>query len=573
MDDRRLYRLLIAGLCASVLSCAGPAGNTSTRDGVSRAGQAQATKRVALMIKAEPSVLAGELSATGGGFPMGTAEVTGFAQDGLSVVNTQGVRVPAVASTLPSVENGLWKVFPDGRMEMTWKLNPNVRWHDGIPFTSGDLFFTLRMKQELAPFSTQALLKYVEGATAPDAQTIVVSWKSTFIDANELFSEIAWPVPRHVLEQPYSRGDDPAFMNLPYWSDQFIGVGPFKVKEWNRGAYWLLVANDDYYRGRPKIDEVKLIFVNQPPAMMANLLAGNAHVSTQNLNVPLETAIDMRDRWPEGNVTFLSERSFFAWPQFINSTPPILSTSVEFRRVWYYALDRQTIGEGFNLGLPTEVAHAFGGRYEPTWAQMTAAVPHYDYDPRRAAQMMADLGFTKGSDGLYRFPSGEILKSEMRTTENVDTRVAQALASEWQRFGMQMDFVIIPAARQSDREYRGTFPGFLYTGNTGGDPVDRLVMMHSEQTPLPESNFGGRNTNRMSNPQLDNLVTRIGNTIPDKERYDLAAQAQKIIFDQVGVYVLWYQQDSGLFAHKNIQNISYPAPLWNIHEWDLSGPV
>ena len=40
---------------------------------------------------------------------------------------------PQLAQTLPTLENGLWKTFPDGPMEVTWKLNPAAQWHDGVP--------------------------------------------------------------------------------------------------------------------------------------------------------------------------------------------------------------------------------------------------------------------------------------------------------------------------------------------------------------------------------------------------------------------------------------------------------
>src|SRR5207249_11214034 len=42
------------------------------------------------------------------------------------LVDQQGNLQPLVAATVPSVENSLWQVFPDGRMQTTWKLNPKV---------------------------------------------------------------------------------------------------------------------------------------------------------------------------------------------------------------------------------------------------------------------------------------------------------------------------------------------------------------------------------------------------------------------------------------------------------------
>src|SRR5439155_24687077 len=51
---------------------------------------------------------------------------------------------PQLATELPSIEKGTWVVAADGTMDTTWRLRPNVKWHDGQPFTSADLVFTFQ---------------------------------------------------------------------------------------------------------------------------------------------------------------------------------------------------------------------------------------------------------------------------------------------------------------------------------------------------------------------------------------------------------------------------------------------
>jgi peptide/nickel transport system substrate-binding protein len=51
---------------------------------------------------------------------------------------------PRLAAELATLENGRWQILPDGRMTTTWKLRPNLTWHDGAPLTSDDIAFTLR---------------------------------------------------------------------------------------------------------------------------------------------------------------------------------------------------------------------------------------------------------------------------------------------------------------------------------------------------------------------------------------------------------------------------------------------
>ena len=79
-------------------------------------------------------------------------------------------------------------------------------------------------------------------------------WKSPFIEADRLFSRAAersriLPMPKHLLEQAYA--DDPVnILQHPYWSYDFVGTGPFRLKEWINGSHLMLQANDAFVLGR-----------------------------------------------------------------------------------------------------------------------------------------------------------------------------------------------------------------------------------------------------------------------------------------------------------------------------------
>ena len=58
-------------------------------------------------------------------------------------------------------------MFPDGRMETSWKIVPGAAWHDGSPLTTDDLLFTLEVKRDKElPFASNALFDFVETAAA-----------------------------------------------------------------------------------------------------------------------------------------------------------------------------------------------------------------------------------------------------------------------------------------------------------------------------------------------------------------------------------------------------------------------
>ena len=63
--------------------------------------------------------------------------------EGLTITDDKMNIVPLLATEVPSLANGGVVLRPDGGMDVTWKLRPNVTWHDGQPFTSADVKFTV----------------------------------------------------------------------------------------------------------------------------------------------------------------------------------------------------------------------------------------------------------------------------------------------------------------------------------------------------------------------------------------------------------------------------------------------
>ncbi len=71
-----------------------------------------------------------------------------FVNSGLTAVDSQRARRAILAESIPSIENGLWRLLPDGRIELIWKIKPGAAWHDGTPFTANDLTFTLTVAHD-----------------------------------------------------------------------------------------------------------------------------------------------------------------------------------------------------------------------------------------------------------------------------------------------------------------------------------------------------------------------------------------------------------------------------------------
>ena len=401
---RNLAAMTFALMLASVASACVPA-TPSTAEPQS---QPPATrKQIVASIFSEPAGLHHEVTnptPSSGSVP-GVTELYAVLNGGMSYLDSDGARHPWFVEALPSVENGLWQVFPDGRMEVTWRLKPGLKWHDGVPLTAGDLRFTLDVyhDREIGAVAI-APLALVDGMEVRDAQTAVMKWPKPHIDADALFSPASassassriptiWLLPRHLLEQPFQE-NKAGFFGLPYWREGFVGVGAFKMVDWVAGSYAILGANEDYALGRPRLDQIEVRFFVDRGALKAALLAGAAHVPLGR-GLTVEDAVDIRDRSQDVRVQLGGTLAGVLpiYPQFIDPDPPIVANP-QFRRALLMAIDRQELTDTLNNGLGP-VAHSWVQPDQPEGRAIEGRIVHYPYDPRAAAQTIEALGLPR----------------------------------------------------------------------------------------------------------------------------------------------------------------------------------
>src|SRR5207237_6381915 len=152
---------------------------------------------------------------------IGGAEHTYTFHAGLTAYDPQGNLLPRAAQKVPTIEDGDWKVFPDGRMEVTWKLRPNLTWHDGSPATSADFAFGIDiLRDREIPFGQSATTRLVSRVTTPDDATLVLAFNQPFTLGNASGPTDIPAVPVHLLRELFDRGEKQALINSPYWTKE-----------------------------------------------------------------------------------------------------------------------------------------------------------------------------------------------------------------------------------------------------------------------------------------------------------------------------------------------------------------
>jgi peptide/nickel transport system substrate-binding protein len=531
-------------------------------------------KRLVTAVTSDLPSLRTVLSRAAGGTLAGAPELEQLMHAGLTIVDHTATLRPQLAEAVPSVENGLWKVFPDGRMETTWRIREGARWHDGTPVTAEDFVFTARVAQDpsLVAFRHIAF-EAVEGVDASDPRTLVITWQRPFIEADHMFAADGsvqnLPLPRHLLEKAF-QDNRAGFLEISaLGADEFVGAGPYKLKEWVRGASVQLEAFDQYVLGRPRIDFIEVKFIPDPNTMLANILGGTVETPIGR-GVGFEHGLQLSEQWRDGKVEYSSGGSIKVWAQLLYPNPTIVG-DVRFRRALYHAIDRQQLIDTLLAGR-SEIAHTQITPSDPEYPDLIGRAVRYEYDPRRTAQIMEGMGYARAADGMYRDRRGERLVIEYRSSPmDILRKTKLVVADYWQSVGVTVNVVDDPPNRRGDNEYRAMYPGFdMSRGNSG---TEAFRTFHSSEARGAQNRYIGQNVPNYVNPDLDALIDRFYVTIPRTERLRVAGDIVHHLTDQVIVMDQFYDATTTAVGNRLVNVAARVARggtnTWNAHEWDF----
>ncbi|GEM_PF-6736603 len=176
---------------------------------------------------------------------------------------------PHLVTEIPSEENG--GISADGKT-ITMHLRDDIVWSDGEPITSDDFVFTYETAIDPRNTVTTAYpYDSIESIEAPDERTVVIRFAEPF--APWLGSLWHGLLPAHIL-RPVVEADG-TLDNADWNTNPTVGCGPFVFVEWESGSYARFVANENYWLGRPILDEIFIRFVPDDASQVAALKAGD----------------------------------------------------------------------------------------------------------------------------------------------------------------------------------------------------------------------------------------------------------------------------------------------------------
>jgi peptide/nickel transport system substrate-binding protein len=569
-----LRRLAVLTLIAiSLLACASPAPSGPRGDAGSASSPRETGRTLVAGTRVEPGTVATR-----------PVRLTGVAlylskrlfNAELANLDDRGVPLPYLAVALPELNTDSWRVFPDGRMETTWRLKPNLTWHDGRPLTAEDFVFSWRVytTPELGE-SNAPPFHAIEEVLAPDERTVLIRWAQPYPDAGKLAGQNRElpPLPRHILESAFTQMDLDGFANHLYWTREYLGLGPYRLDRWEPGSFFEAAPFDGHVLGRPKIARIKVVFISDANTALANMLSGEVHLSADT-SLRLEQAATLKQDWGprhagsillhpnQWRATVFQFRPEYAAPRAI--------LDQRARKALAHAVERQAINDSLYQG--DGVFSDFIVSPSSEWGRdIENAVVKYPYDLRRSEQLMLEAGFARGGDGTFLHPGEGRFTAEVRTNAAADNEAEMAIiASEWRKAGFDARESALPAALAQDGEARSTFSA-MFINNTGAGEAT-LLGFSSSSISSAANRWRGNNRGGWANAEYDRLLEAFTTTLDRDERGRQMAQMARIFTEDVAAISLFFRTQP--WAH--VAALTGPrvvAPesnmAWNIHEWEF----
>jgi len=451
--------------------------------------------------------------------------------NGLVGINEKQEIVPELAER--------WEAADDGRT-YTFYLRKDVKWHakegeEAKPFTADDVIFTYNVMmhpQTITPLRVR--YEFIASATKLDDYAVQFTLKRPILNALAKFSFKI--IPKHGPENREFLTREDAFVRKP------IGTGPYMLKNITADGEVILVANNDYFKGRPHIDK----FIARPFAdqnIMGQALMFNAIdmiVLVNPRDIPQVQGDKRLVLQPYNALSY----SFFGY----NLKNPLLADS-RVRRAITCGVDRQEMLDSFFNGQGTIIS----GPFAPgSWAYNLDVQPS-PYSPQKAIQLLNEAGFVQGSDGIMQ-KGGEKLSFTLKVPIEKESEAVKRVVLAFKNYLKKIGIEITPEFREwlswkEDVFLKHDFD-IVYASWVFDDSADISSLFHSAEIGPWRNNFGS-----YSNPDVDSLIVESKLTLDHEKRRTIYRKLHALLAEECPYTFLWTLTNYAGY-HKKLRRVA-----------------
>lgn len=396
-----------------------------------------------------------------------------------------------------------WKRLNDTTWEFA--LRPNVKFHDGQPFTAADVKATLDRNLVVGKTVVTSGFATIESVQVVDPLTVRVVTKKPdpllLVRMAQMGSQII----------PARLATDEGVKEL---ARKPVGTGAYRFVEWVKDERLVMEANPDWWgwEGRkPPIERVVWKPIPDDFPRLVALEKGEVDIIT---NVPPDRIQAVAEGKTTRVVSAPSTRTVTFW---MNTTQPPLSDR-RVRQALHHALDVPTIIRTLYAGQ----GKPFSGGLADTDFGHNPSLQPYPYDPARAKALLAEAGRAGGIDVTLHAGSGTMVN---------DKHLLEAIADMWAKVGIRARVEMMEmGARQRMNNDRTVPPNGLLLIN----PQSTLLDADGSLWRLFHPNgLGGKYwVGSQPGQRFHDLMEEARYSLDPKKRRQLYAEATRIIHEE-----------------------------------------
>ena len=413
-----------------------------------------------------------------------------------------------------------------------FKLRPNVKFHDGTPFSADDVVFSFQ--RALADTSNyKTYLAGVKEARKVDDLTVDVITEGPAPVLLPQLTEVrimsrAWCTAHNVTKpQDYRNKEE------TYAVRNANGTGPYMLKSREADVKTVAVANPGWWGKREgNVDEMVYMPIKSDSTRLSALLSGEIDFV---LDPPVQDLPRLKENKSVKVVEGMENRTiFFGMDQ---ARDELLYSNVKGKNPFKDARERQAM----QLAIDTAAIQkqVMRGLSVPTAVMFAPQVDGYPKDldhpvkpdVARAKKLLADAGYPQGFEVTLDCPNNRYVNDE---------RICVAAAAMLARVNIKVRVNAMPRATWGPKtQSRDTS---MYMLGWGVPTFDSQYALQSlMRTRIEKTADGDYNLGRYSNAKVDAAIDKLKTEIDPKKRADLAREITILHRDDVGHIPLHHQ--------------------------------
>ncbi|EMK2598368.1 ABC transporter substrate-binding protein [Bacillus cereus] len=445
-----------------------------------------------------------------------------------SLVSTdkQGKPIPELAEK--------WDVSSD-QLTYTFHLRKDLKFSDGSPLTADDVAFTLTLlhdkayegEVDISQYAVKGGKEYKEGKATSIEGIQVVDQQTIKITTEKVNSQAIFVLGGTVLSKAYYGKDYKQNTSLDYLKDLYgkpLAAGPYKFEKYIPGQEVRFVANENYYAGKPKIQNFIYKITSGDTKLQLFQTGEVDHTGLGTGDEVLEQAKALEF----ANIQIETAPSFSYI--YMNNNKPYLKDK-KVRQALIYGLDRKKYVDTALKGYGT-VANV---PIHPTsWAYTEEGVNKYEYDKEKAKKLLDEAGWKVGSDGIREKDGQKLKLSYFGPSSAKDSDLLIPIAKEnYKEIGVEFNPEFMDFNTMLSKVNKGDYDLASVSTPITSDPSETAGEYLSTAN---ETSLGYKNA------KVDELIQKGIETVDIEKRKPIYKELYKELSDDPPVILLNYRR-------------------------------